>query len=216
MADETMLDKPKIENTNQVPLHMQHSKYFDSRLRMISLVGLMLLVVTVGGLSRTRQNSETKSAQPQEAKAKPGAAEMKRLGFYPGEWMYTETYPNGAVNHGTYTSKLGPGGNSLLNTFHSQGPVGDFEGMLVYTWDLNEGKYKAYVFGNDLPGALIETGEFEGEKLVLHGELGGGAAKVQMRNVTWMASPGKLISETYMSRAGAPEKLLVRVEATKQ
>ena len=141
---------------------------------------------------------------------------MKRLGFYPGEWTYTETYPNGAVNHGTYTSKLGPGGNSLLNTFHSQGPVGDFEGMLVYTWDLTEGKYKAYVFGNDLPGALIETGEFEGEKLVLHGELGGGAAKVQMRNVTWMASPGKLMSETYMSRAGAPEKLIVRVEASKQ
>ena len=99
---------------------------------------------------------------------------MKRLGFYPGEWTYTETYPNGAVNHGTYTSKLGPGGNSLLNTFHSQGPVGDFEGMLVYTWDLTEGKYKAYVFGNDFPGALIQTGEFEGEKLVLHGELGGG------------------------------------------
>jgi len=179
-----------------------------------ALLGLMLLAITVGGLSRARQNSEAKSAQPQEAKAKPGAAEMKRLGFYPGEWTYTETYPNGAVNHGTYTSKLGPGGNSLLNTFHSQGPVGDFEGMLVYTWDLTEGKYKAYVFGNDVPGALIETGEFEGEKLVLHGELGGG--KVQMRNVTWIASPGKLISETYMSRAGTPEKLLVRVEASKQ
>ena len=192
------------------------SAWSRSSLRTMALLGLMLLAVTVGGLSRARQNSEAKSAQEQEAKAKPGAAEMKRLGFYPGEWTYTETYPNGAVNHGTYTSKLGPGGNSLLNTFHSQGPVGDFEGMLVYTWDLTEGKYKAYVFGNDFPGALIETGEFEGEKLVLHGELGGGAAKVQMRNVTWMASPGKLISETYMSRAGAPEKLLVRVEAIKQ
>ena len=141
---------------------------------------------------------------------------MKRLGFYPGEWTYTETYPNGAVNHGTYTSKLGPGGNSLLNTFHSQGPVGDFEGMLIYTWDLAEGKYKAYVFGGDFPGALVETGEFEGEKLVFHGELGGGGAKVQLRNVTWMASPGKLVSETYMSRAGAPEKMMVRVEASKQ
>ena len=81
--------------------------------------------------------------QPQEAKAKPGAAEMKRLGFYPGEWTYTETYPNGAVNHGTYTSKLGPGGNSLLNTFHSQGPVGDFEGMLVYTWKSHGGKVQS-------------------------------------------------------------------------
>ena len=127
------------------------SAWSGSSLRTMALLGLMLLAITVGGLSRTRQTA-AKSAQPQEAKAKPGAAEMKRLGFYPGEWTYTETYPNGAVNHGTYTSKLGPGGNSLLNTFHSQGPVGDFEGMLVYTWDLAEGKYKAYVFGNDFPG----------------------------------------------------------------
>ena len=211
-----------IDNTNR--RQIIHAKKFgvvSFQFENNGSARLMLLAVTVGGLSRARQNSEAKSSQTQEAKtpdakAKPGAAEMKRLGFYPGEWTYTETYPNGAVNHGTYTSKLGPGGNSLLNTFHSQGPVGDFEGMLVYTWDLTEGKYKAYVFGNDFPGALIQTGEFEGEKLVLHGELGGGAAKVQMRNVTWMASPGKLISETYMSRAGAPEKLIVRVEASKQ
>ena len=206
-----------IDEMNRERLLMrQYSAWFGFSLKRMALLGLTLIAVAVGGLVMIGQSPETKSAQAQEAKAKPGAAEMKRLGFYPGEWTYTETYPNGAVNHGTYTSKLGPGGNSLLNTFHSQGPVGDFEGMLVYTWDLSEGKYKAYVFGNDFPGALIETGEFEGEKLVLHGELGGGAAKVQMRNVTWMASPGKLISETYMSRAGAPEKLLVRVEASRQ
>lgn len=88
--------------------------------------------------------------------------------------------------------------------------------MLIYTWDLTEGKYKAYVFGDGFPGALVETGEFEGEKLVFRGEFGAGNAKIQARNVTWMASPGKLISEEYMGRAGAPEKLLVTVEASKQ
>jgi len=79
-----------------------------------------------------------------------------------------------------------------------------------------EGKYKAYVFGNDFPGALVETGEFEGDKLVFHGELGAGPRKIQLRSVAWLASPGKLVSEAYMSRAGAPETLLVKVEATKQ
>lgn len=54
-----------------------------------------------------------------------------------------------------YTSKLEPGGNSLLNAFHSPGPVGDFEGALVMTWDAREKAYKAYVFGNDFPGALV-------------------------------------------------------------
>ena len=146
------------------------STWSGAKMRTIVLLGMVLMAVTVGGLGMVRQNSETKSTQPPEAKAKPGVAEMKRLGFYIGQWTYTETYPNGGVNHGVYTSKPGPGGNSLLNTFHSQGPVGDFEGMLVYTWDLTDGKYKAYVFGDDFPGALVETGEFEGEKLVFHGE----------------------------------------------
>jgi hypothetical protein len=194
----------------------QSSAWFGSSLRTMTLLSVTLIAVTVGGLGMVRQNSETKSTQPAEAKAKPGAAEMKRLDFYLGQWTYTETYPKGGVNHGVYTSKPGPGGNSLLNTFHSQGPVGDFEGMLVYTWDLTEGKYKAYLFSGDFPGAVVETGEFEGEKLVFHGEIGAGSAKIQLRNVTWMASPEKLISEAYMGRAGAPEKLLVRVEATKQ
>jgi hypothetical protein len=203
-----------MNETNRRRLGMRQFSAWGSNLRTMTLLGVTFIAVMVSGLGVVRQTSETKSAAAPGAKPKPGADEMKRLGFYVGEWTYTETYPNGTVNHGTYSSKLGPGGNSLLNTFHSQGPVGDFEGMLVYTWDPAEGKYKAYVFSGDLPGALIETGAFEGEKLVLKGEIGGG--KVLMRNVTWMASPGKLISETYMSRAGAPEKLLVRVEATKQ
>ena len=80
-----------------------------SGLRTMALLGLMLLAVTVGSLSRARQNSEAKSAQPQEAKAKPGATEMKRLGFYPGEWTYTETYPNGAVNHWHLHQQAGAG-----------------------------------------------------------------------------------------------------------
>jgi hypothetical protein len=55
--------------------------------------------------------------------AKPGAGEIERLKFYVGEWQYTEEYPksprypNGSKNTGIYASKLGPGGNSLINTF---------------------------------------------------------------------------------------------------
>jgi hypothetical protein len=52
---------------------------------------------------------------------------MDRLKFYLGEWNYTENYPkspsapNGATNTGINTGKSGPGGNSLINAFHSQG-----------------------------------------------------------------------------------------------
>ena len=109
---------------------------------------------------------------------------MQRLAkFYVGTWDYTETYPkssfapNGGKNTGVYLSELGPGGNSLINKFHSRGPVGDFEGMLVMTWDPKEKTYKSYIFGNDYPGALVETGQWDGDTLVYRGEFSMGEMK---------------------------------------
>src|SRR5271157_2675670 len=60
------------------------------------------------------------------------SSEMERLAkFYSGTWEYTETYgkspaaPDARKNAGVYTSEPGPGGNSIVNRFHSRGPVGD-------------------------------------------------------------------------------------------
>ncbi|MGC1620410.1 MAG: hypothetical protein WA765_18105 [Candidatus Acidiferrum sp.] len=117
---------------------------------------------------------------------------------------------------GVYTSKLGLGGNSLINGFCSQGPVGDFEGLLVMTQDPNEKAYKSNVFENQSAGAIVETGQFEGESLVFRGEFTVGSAKVKLRNVTRLAAPGKLVSEQYFSANDAPEAFFVRVEATKR
>jgi Zn-dependent M28 family amino/carboxypeptidase len=151
-----------------------------------------------------------------------GKSEMDRLKFYLGDWDYTETYPkssfypNGGKNTGVYTSKLGPGGNSLIETFHSQGPLGDFEGLLVMTWDPKERAYKAYVFGNEFPGAIVETGQFEGDALVYRSEFSVEGATLKLRNVTRFVPPGKIESEEYFAMKDAPETLLVRVEAKKR
>ena len=107
----------------------QHAK---AAIVFATAVGILLsLPLLAGG----RGSMAGQAAQ--ESKPKP-APEMEKLNFYLGEWDYTETYgkgPNAPKNTGVYTSKLGPGGNSLINTFHSHGPVGDFEGLLVFTWD---------------------------------------------------------------------------------
>jgi hypothetical protein len=176
-------------------------------------VGILLsLPLLAGG----RGNIAGQAAQ--ESKPKP-APEMEKLNFYLGEWDYTETYgkgPNSPKNTGVYTSKLGPGGNSLINTFHSRGPVGDFEGLLVFTWDPMEKAYKVYVFGNNLPGALVETGAFEGDTLVFHSEITAQGATLKLRNTTRVTEPGKMVSEQFMARKDAPETLLVHVEAKKR
>jgi hypothetical protein len=181
---------------------------------------LAILAVTALAICTTAfAKHQEKVAAPA---AKPGAAEMERLRFYLGEWDYTEIYskssqmPNGGQDTGVYTSKLGPGGNSLINTFHTQGPYGDFEGLLIMTWDAKEKAYKQYGFANDFPGAIIETGQFEGDALVFRGEFPMGPTNVALRNVTRLVAPGKLVVEEFTSANGKPEKLFLRIEATKR
>jgi hypothetical protein len=181
-----------------------------------------MVAATMTMAARQEKTTEKPVTTPTAPTAKPGVAEMERLRFYLGEWDYTETYPksafypSGGKNTGVYTSKLGPGGNSLINTFHSQGPVGDFEGLLVMTWDAKEKGYKAYVFGNEFPGAIVETGQFEGDALVYRSDFPVEGGTLKLRNVTRLTSPGTLVSEEFMTMKDAPEKLLVRVEAKKR
>ncbi|HEY6251540.1 MAG TPA: hypothetical protein VI685_16395 [Candidatus Angelobacter sp.] len=149
--------------------------------------------------------------------------EMQRLAkLYVGRWEYTETYPksafspNGGVNTGVYISESGPGGNSIFNHFHSKGPVGEFDGVLVMTWDPNEKTYKAYVFGDSFPAALVETGQWEGDALVYRSEFSVNGMKFALRNTTKFLEGGKLSSDEFSSVNGKPEALLVRVEAVKK
>jgi len=149
--------------------------------------------------------------------------EMQRLSkLYVGTWNYTEAYPksaitpNGGANTGVYTSELGPGGNSIINRFHSKGPVGDFEGVVVMTWDPKEKMYKAYVFGDSFPAALVETGQWENDVLVYRTEFSAGGMKIALRSMTRFLEGGKLTSDAFSSVNGSPEALVVHVEAVKQ
>jgi hypothetical protein len=182
----------------------------------------VLLAIPLWATRQERTAEKPGAAASAAPAAKPGVTEMERLKFYLGEWDYTETYPKsafypeGGKNTGVYASKLGPGGNSLINTFHSQGPAGDFEGLLVMTWEAREKAYKAYVFGNGFPGALVETGQFEGEALAYRSEFPVEGGVVKLRNSTRVVAPGKLESEEFSAMKDAPEKLFVHVEAKKR
>lgn len=157
---------------------------------------------------------------PPPAKPSP---EMDRLkSFYLGTWDYTETYeksafsPQGSSDSGIYTSEPGPGGNSIVNRFHSHGEAGDFDGLLVITWDPKEKTYKSYVFGNGFPGCIVQTGNFEGEALIFRANFESAGMNLKLRNVSRAAGKDKIISEEFIASEGAPEVLLVRVEARKR
>lgn len=166
--------------------------------------------VNIGGT--TRQDAEQKTS--------PEMERLKKL--YLGTWDYTETYektpfnPQGGSDTGVYTSELGPGGNSIVNRFHSHGAVGDFEGLLVMTWDPREKAYKSYVFGNGFPGCVVQTGQFESDALVFRSDFATEGVKVKLRNVTRVSAVGKIVSEQYIATEGSPEVMMMRVDAKKR
>jgi len=194
---------------------MNHSNY---RSRCLLAVALVMAVLSGGNLTESKIRQDAKTASP--AKATP---EMDRLkGLYLGTRDYSETYqktpfyPQGGSDSGIYASELGPGGNSIVNRFHSSGPLGEFEGLLVITWDPKDNAYKSYVFGNDFPGCIVQTGKFEDDALVFRSEFAAEGMKLKLRNVTRPVGGGKIISDEYVTPEGAPEALMVHVEAKKR
>ena len=181
------------------------------------LTGLICLAAFSG--SAPAKIGVTQEQTP-TAKTSPEMERLKKL--YLGTWDYTETYektpfyPQGGTDTGVYTSELGPGGNSIMNRFHSRGPVGDFDGLLVITWDPNENAYKSYVFGNSFPGCIVQNGQFEGDALIFRSEFAAGGMKLKLRNVTHAPAAGKIVSEEYITAEGSAETLMVRVEAKKR
>jgi hypothetical protein len=181
----------------------------------------VLLAFGFAGLTIQRLQAKSAPSRPQSS----DAPEMERLiKLYRGTWEFTEAYskspafPNGAENTGIYTSELGPGGMSIVNRFHSKGPAGEFEGLLVMTWDAREKAYKAYVFGNDFPGALVETGQFEGDTLVFRANLSMGEKSIPIRNETRVDTKGVLTSDVFFGvpGPGAKETPFVHVVATRK
>ena len=165
-------------------------------------------------------NVDGTTQQDAQQKASPEMDRLKKL--YLGSWDYTETYsktpfyPQGGSDAGVYTSEPGPGGNSIVNRFHSHGAVGDFEGLLVITWDPREKAYKSYVFGNEFPGCIVQTGQFEGDALVFRSDFAAEGVKMKLRNVTRVSAVGKIVSEEYIATEGSTEVLMMRVDATRR
>jgi len=189
--------------------------------RKYFLCAAMLLAFGATGFAIPRVLA--KSAAPQ-SQASPGPEMERLIKFYRGTWDYREIYakspqmPNGGENTGVYTSELGPGGNSIVNRFHSKGPVGDFQGLLVMTWDPREKAYKMYLFSGDAPGAIVETGQFEGDALIYRTTLTMGNQTISIRNETRVDAKGVLTGDQFFI-SGAPtgkETPFVHVIATRR
>jgi hypothetical protein len=198
----------------------------------VAVFAIAAMLVSVRAVSGPQDKPTPQAAAPANSTPTPAPAaekppqvspEMEKLSFYLGEWDYVEKYekgsmyPNGAEDTGVYTSTSGPGRNSVVQHFHSKGSAGEFEGMIVMTWDPREKQYKGYTFAGDFPGGIVQNGQFENGVLVFRSEFSMGSTKISYRNTAKLIAPGKLEGAGYTStNGGGPEKLFMKVEATKR
>lgn len=129
------------------------------------------------------QPAKTSSAQEAAKPAAPAAPppvkpapEMQKLteslaGIWDvqQEFLPSAMMPQGGKGRAMDIIRLGPGGLSLTMDFRGNVPPG-FTGHGVVVWSAEERVYKSAWTDNMAPMLLVETGKWEGDKLVFTGE----------------------------------------------
>lgn len=139
-------------------------------------------------LSLAAQDSGTakSGAAPAAAAAmpatKPSPEITKLINAMAGNWTTSETmepspFGPGGSGHGTSKVWAGPGGLSLLQNYHSSGPMGSFSGAGTSWWDPATNVYRGVWCDNMTPAGCDASGssKWDGDKLVgtMEGEMNG-------------------------------------------
>ncbi len=180
---------------------------------------LVTLILAAGSICLAADDKTKKAAAPNMAPPKP-AAEMKALSDLVGTWNTDEKFeasqfmPAGTAT-GVNTTRLGPGGHSLLMEIRSKGTLGAFAGHGIISWDPNEKAYKFAWADSMTPGIMLETGHKEGDSLVFKGEVTMMGKKYPVKDVISDATPTSYTLTSYMND-GSGEKKMMTIKATKQ
>jgi hypothetical protein len=172
------------------------------------------------------------AATPQAQEKKPDAAdkpvkptpgpEMDQLKFLRGYWHYTSVfeksafYTNGGKGAGTYITSEGPGGFSQIVEFQGTTPDGREVGHEVITWDAKEHAYKSYLFGNDFPGCVIQTGHWDGSTLVFDVDVEMNGEKLHLNTLITATSDNTVMIVDRAASGDAPLQTTVTMKATRE
>lgn len=116
-----------------------------------------------------------------EAKSVPGALpqpapEITRfLNMTQGRWETAEKYdvsemtPQGGEGKGQESFRPGPGKMSAISEYNSIGPLGEFAGVGIITWNPAEKLYYIHWTDNTNPVMTMLTGRWQGDDLVFTG-----------------------------------------------
>ena len=188
-----------------------------ARLTMILAAGL----VSFAAFGQEKPATKKKAAEPAGMPMPKPAAEMKELRDFIGVWTSDEKFepspmmPPGGTGTGTNTTRLGPGGFSVLMDQRSKSAMGPFSGHGVFTWDPNDKVYRFVWTDSMTPGVVIETGRKDGDKLVFTGEVMVMGKKTAIKDVMSDRTPTSYTLTSYMND-GSGEKQVMSIRFTKQ
>ena len=140
-----------------------------------SAVGLFLALLAACTLpSKPPQPAEKPSHRGGNLQPQP-PEELQHLHFMLGNWNTISTLEPGAFgkggpgNRGSARIRLGPGDMYLLEEVSSAGPMGNTDGLAIYTYDPAKVAFVTYWFSSYRPIAETLTGHLEEDKLVFLG-----------------------------------------------
>ncbi len=149
----------------------------------------------------------------------PGA-EMQKLYFQVGDWKVVEKHESmpgfsGGEGKAIIKARKGPGGLSVDTDYNGTGPLGQYMGKGIVTWEAEEKVYRYFWFDNFQAGSLITTGRWEGNDLVFTGEMKMSGQKFLFKQVYTDIAPTSYTSKVYIDE-GNQSMLVFTMKATRQ
>jgi hypothetical protein len=173
-----------------------------------------------GAPGQDKSQDKGKSAPAEMQVPKPGP-EMAKLNYLIGNWTMNAEYvkspmvPEGGKETGTYRAVAGPGGFSVIADFDVDGPFGKEIGHEVLTWSPKKNAYTVMTVGNSFPDAVMGTGHWEGDNLVIESSFDMGTKVAHMKAVYVNPTDTKVHIDEYSQAEDGSWILIWKGDATK-
>ena len=141
-----------------------------------------------------------------------------------GSWSLQISYPKeqksaGAAGSGTEFWHLGPGGNSLIEEYHSTGKEGEIFGLGIAWWDTNSDRFQVvWCDSTDSAGCSVMKygARWEGDAVVMRHEREEGEKKLLLKEVFSDITDNSFTQTLYQSEPGTEPEAIVTIHATRE
>ena len=192
-------------STTPLPLHRMDTKAGQS--------------ATNSGQQSSEQGSST-STHPQ-----PGPEIQRLVKAFSGTWHLAikiepnERMPKGGSGQGEEVWRLGPGGLSLIEEYHSTGDEGELSGLGVAWWDKDAQRYQVtWCDSTNRAGCILmkHGAKWEGNQVVAMDESETAAKKSKFKEVFTDITQNSFTQMLYQSELGGDLKKILTITATRQ